>query len=126
MLSWADSRLTMRRAAFQALRKAVGFLYVMLPGVTGEVNPVWQQLGFPGPIGVQRPAEAKSLKVIVPDKEMALACDVCVIGSGAGGGVAAALLPASGKEVILLEARRYFDDPHFDPPPLARFQRLST
>src|SRR4029077_14230617 len=32
MLSWADSRLSLRRAAFQALRKAVGILYVMLPG----------------------------------------------------------------------------------------------
>jgi len=126
MLSWADSRLTMRRAAFQALRKAVGFLYVMLPGVAGEVNPVWQQLGFPGPIGVQRPAEAKSLKVIVPDKEMALACDVCVIGSGAGGGVAAAVLAASGKEVILLEAGGYFDDADFDGAELAGFQRLYT
>ena len=40
MLSWADSRLTMRRAAFQALRKAVGFLYVMLPGAAGEANAV--------------------------------------------------------------------------------------
>ncbi len=124
MLSWADSRLTMRRAAFQALRKAVGFLYVMLPGAAGEVNPVWQQLGFPGPIGVQRPAEPKSLKVLVPDKEMALSCDVCVIGSGAGGGVAAAVLAAAGKEVIVLEAGGYFDDADFDGAELAGFQRL--
>src|SRR5258707_7456857 len=124
MLSWADSRLTMRRAAFQALRKAVGFLYVMLPGAAGEVNPVWQQLGFPGPIGVQRPAEPKSLKVVVPDKEMALSCDVCVIGSGAGGGVAAAVLAAAGKEVIVLEAGGYFDDADVDGGQLPGHQRL--
>jgi len=52
MLSWADSRLALRRAAFQALRKAVGFLYVMLPGAVGEVNPVWANIGYPGPNGV--------------------------------------------------------------------------
>src|SRR5712671_6992774 len=74
MLSWADSRLTLRRAAFQALRKAVGFL--------------------------------------------------CVIGSGAGGGVAAAVLAAAGKEVIVLEAGCYFDDADFDGAELKGFQRL--
>src|SRR5256885_976502 len=54
MLSWADSRLTLRRAAFQALRKAVGFLYVMLPGAAAEVNPVWENIGYPGPIAGRR------------------------------------------------------------------------
>jgi long-chain-alcohol oxidase len=124
MLSWADSRVTMRRAAFQALRKAVGFLYVMLPGAAGEVNAVWKKLGYPGPLGVQRPAEPKKLKVIVPDKEMTLSCDVCVVGSGAGGGVAAAVLAAAGKEVIVLEAGGYFDDADFDGGQLAGHQRL--
>jgi len=124
MLSWADSRLTMRRAAFQALRKAVGFLYVMLPGAAGEVNPVWEKLGYPGPIGVQRPEAPRKLNVIVPDKEMPLNCDVCVVGSGAGGGVAAAVLAAAGRDVIVLEAGGYFDDADFDGAELAGYQRL--
>ena len=128
MLSWADSRLALRRAAFQALRKAVGFLYVMLPGPTvkgtGEVNPVWANIGYPGPIGVQRPDAPRKLNVIVPEAEMTLTCDVCVIGSGAGGGVAAAVLAAAGKEVIVLEAGGYFDDADFDGAELAGFQKL--
>jgi choline dehydrogenase-like flavoprotein len=124
MLSWADSRLTMRRAAFQALRKAVGFLYVMLPGAAGEVNQVWEKLGYPGPIGVQRPEAPRKLHVIVPDKEMTLSCDVCVVGSGAGGGVAAAVLAAAGKDVVVLEAGGYFDDADFDGAELAGYQRL--
>ncbi len=124
MLSWADSRLAMRRAAFQALRKAVGFLYVMLPGAAGEINRVWEKLGYPGPLGVQRPSEPKKLKVIVPEKEMTLTCDVCVVGSGAGGGVAAAVLAAAGKEVIVLEAGGYFDDADFDGGQLPGHQRL--
>src|SRR5258708_38847292 len=56
MLSWADSRLTMRRAAFQALRKAVGFLYVMLPGAAGGVRTVLLQIGIFGPLWVVRGA----------------------------------------------------------------------
>src|SRR5260370_14209148 len=130
MLSWADSRLALRRAAFQALRKAVGFLYVMLPGPavkgTGEVNPVWANIGYPGPMGVQRPDAPRKLKVIVAEAEMTLTCDVCVIGSGAGGGVAAAVLAAAGKEVIVLEAGGYFDDADFDGAELAGFQKLYT
>src|SRR3984957_4952430 len=124
MLSWADSRLSLRRAAFQALRKAVGFLYVMLPGKAGEVNRVWANIGYPGPIGVQRPEAPRKLHAIVPQAEMTLTCDVCVIGSGAGGGVAAAVLAGAGKEVIVLEAGGYFDDADFDGAELAGFQRL--
>ena len=123
MLAWSDSRLALRRAAFQALRKAAGFLYVMLPGAVGQANPVWQKLGYPGPIGVQRPQAQKKLNVIVPDKEMTLSCDVCVIGSGAGGGVAAAVL-AAGREVIVMEAGGYFDDADFDGAEFTGYQRL--
>jgi choline dehydrogenase-like flavoprotein len=126
MLSWADSRLSLRRAAFQALRKAVGFLYVMLPGEAGAENPVWKNLGYPGPLGVQRPEAPRKLQTIVPQEEMTLKCDVCVIGSGAGGGVAAAVLAAAGKEVIVLEAGGYFDDADFDGAELAGFQNLYT
>ncbi len=124
MLSWADSRLALRRAAFQALRKAVGFLYVMLPGELAEINPVWANIGYSGPIGVQRPDAPHELNVIVPREEMTLKCDVCVIGSGAGGGVAAAALAAAGKEVIVLEAGGYFDDADFDGAQLQGFQKL--
>ena len=121
--SWADSSLVKRRAAFQALRKAIGFLYVMLPE-GGGTSRVWKKIRFPGPLGVQKPAAARGLKVIVPEKETSLACDVCVIGSGAGGGVAAAELVAAGKDVLVMEAGNYYDDADFDGAELAGFQRL--
>ena len=48
--SWSDSRLTKRRAAFQALRKAILVLAYTLPGPDGT-NPRWAAIGYPGPLG---------------------------------------------------------------------------
>jgi long-chain-alcohol oxidase len=121
--SWADSSLRKRRAAFQALRKAIGFLYVMLPQSNGQ-SAVWEKLRYPGPIGSHRPQAVKNLKVIAPEKELELTCDVCVIGSGAGGGVAAAVLANAGKDVVVLEAGKYYDDADFDGAELSGFRRL--
>src|SRR6266404_115811 len=122
--SWADSSLQKRRAAFQALRRAIGFLYVTLPGGGGGVSPVLGKIRYPGPLGVQRPQAGRVLKVIAPEKETTLTCDVCVIGSGSGGGVAAGELAAAGKDIVVLEAGNYYDDADFDGAELAGFQRL--
>ncbi|HJZ64427.1 MAG TPA: GMC family oxidoreductase N-terminal domain-containing protein [Candidatus Acidoferrum sp.] len=121
--SWADSSLKKRRAAFQALRKGIGFLYVMLREKSGA-SRVWEKIKYPGPLGIQRPNAERALNVITPEKETALTCDVCVIGSGAGGGVAAAVLAAAGKDVVVLEAGNYYDDADFDGAELTGFQRL--
>ena len=124
LLSWAESSVPLRRAAFQALRKAVGFLYVMLPAASGGANAVWERMGYPGPTGVQRPDEPRKLQVLNPAQESTLKCEVCVIGSGAGGGTAAGVLAAAGKEVIVLEAGGYYDDADFDGMALRSFERL--
>ena len=42
LLSWAESSLGRRRAAFQALRKGALLLYYMLPGDNGGRSPVWR------------------------------------------------------------------------------------
>jgi long-chain-alcohol oxidase len=123
VLSWADSRLRRRRGAFQALRKAIGFLYVMLPGADGAPSPVWQKLGYPGPLGRQE-SKPRALKPRTPQTDMQLSCDVCIVGSGAGGSVAAAVLAAAGKDVVVLEAGGYYDDSDFDGAELGGFQRL--
>jgi long-chain-alcohol oxidase len=123
LLSWADSALGRRRATFQALRKAIGFLYVMLPGAEGAPSPVWKKFGYPGPLGAQK-EKPRALTPIVPQMDMELSCDVCIVGSGAGGSVSAAVLAAAGKDVIVLEAGGYFDDADFDGAELGGFQRL--
>jgi long-chain-alcohol oxidase len=126
LLSWADSTIGKRRAAFQALRKAVGFLYVMLPQKDGARSSVWDNLNYPGPLRAQELSAPRPLSVIVPDGDMNLSSDVCVIGSGAGGGTAAAVLSKSGKDVIVLEAGAYYDDADFDGAELGGFQNLYT
>src|SRR5260370_5827508 len=108
----------------QFLRKAIGFLYVMLPGANGARSRVWDKLQYPGPHGAQKAGAPRALTVTVPDAEMKLSCDVCIVGSGAGGATAAAVLPASGADVIVLEAGGYFDDADFDGAELRAFQRF--
>src|ERR1700682_217459 len=122
--TWADSSIGRRRAAFQALRKAVSYLYVMLPRTNGARNPAWANFSYPGPLGVQRPATQRMLRVMRPDRDMELSCEVCIVGSGAGGGTAAAVLSAEGKDVIVLEAGGYYDDADFDGTELNGFHRL--
>jgi long-chain-alcohol oxidase len=124
LLSWADSKLSRRRGAFQALRKAVGFLYVMLPGPGGGPSPVWSKFNYPGPLRQQQEAKLRPLKTFTPEADTKLSCDVCIVGSGAGGSVAAAVLAAAGKDVIVLEAGNYYDDADFDGAELRGFQRL--
>lgn len=124
LLSWADSALSQRRCAFQALRKAVGFLYVMLPAPSGVSNTVWSKLRYPGPLGPQSSPPSRPLHVTIPDRDLRLTADVCVIGSGAGGGTAAAVLAAAGKDVLVLEAGGYYDDADFVGSELSGFFNL--
>src|SRR5258708_25632109 len=60
LLSWADSGIKQRRAAFQALRKAIGLLYVMRPVAGGGPSIVCHKIGWPGPPALQRADAAPS------------------------------------------------------------------
>ena len=51
LLSWADSRVVQRRAAFQALRKGTLLAYYGQGGTNGARNPAWDAIGYPGPLG---------------------------------------------------------------------------
>ncbi len=127
VLSWAESSPGRRRAAFQALRKAVSYLYVMLPRLRDARTPVWDKMSYPGPPNLtDRSSSSRPLATLVPQQDTKLSCEICIIGSGAGGGTAAAVLAAAGKDVIVLEAGGYYDDADFDGAELAGYQRLYT
>ena len=53
-----------------------------------------------------------------------LEADVCVVGSGAGGGVIAGRLAAQGLKVVVLEAGGYFDEADFSMLELPAYEQL--
>jgi choline dehydrogenase-like flavoprotein len=102
---WRDSRLALKRTGFQALKRLTCFLYYGAPGLQGP-NPNWADIGYPGTLPeppVAPPVESR-LEPLVPSADLELVADACVIGSGAGGSVAAAEIQRAGFAVVLLEA----------------------
>jgi long-chain-alcohol oxidase len=114
LLAWGDSRSPQRRAVFQALRKAALLFYYMLPGRENGHNRVWDAIGYDGPLGKLASAPPKALTITPIERDERLECDVVIVGSGAGGGTAAAVLSAAGLDVIVVEAGEYYDDQDFD------------
>src|SRR5689334_2779666 len=124
LLAWADSRAPQRRAVFQALRKAALLFYYMLPGPNGARNPVWDAVGYDGPLGTLPEAPRKALGTVELDgRDVKLDCDVVIVGSGAGGGATAAVLAAAGLDVVVVESGDYYDDQDFDGSELGAITR---
>jgi long-chain-alcohol oxidase len=124
LLSWCDSAIPRRRAAFQALRKAVAHYYTSLAGPGGSRSAVWDKLRYPGPLGHARRGGQGGIRPLRAEPGETLKCDVCVVGSGAGGGTAAGVLAAAGLDVIVLEAGGFYDDADFDGDQHGGFERL--
>lgn len=113
LLSWADSRLPLRRRAFHALRRAsLFYAYTRVP-FPAMRNPSWEEIGYPGPLGQIRESRIAALTTHRPMERGEISCDVCVVGSGAGGGVAAAVLAKAGLSVVVLEMGRLEDEASF-------------
>ena len=126
LLSWCDSRVPQRRAAFQALRKGALLFYWMLPQEDGSRNPAWDAIDYTGPLGENKGAPPKPLDPIEIDRDTDLECDVVIVGSGAGGGTTAGVLAAAGLDVVVLEAGDYYDDEDFDGSELMALTKMYT
>ncbi len=122
LLSWADSRLPLRRQAFQALKRLALFLFYSLEP-DDEPNPTWTEIGYE-PSPAPRSGETRRLEPLRIREAATLEAEVLVVGSGAGGGVVAAELAAQGRDVLILEKGGYRDIPDFHGRELAANEAL--
>ncbi|MGI9180172.1 MAG: GMC family oxidoreductase N-terminal domain-containing protein [Longimicrobiaceae bacterium] len=121
LLAMATSRLPPLRAGFQGLKRLATFLFYSLLDESGG-NPSWEAIGYTP--SANPPAREPLLALTRITAPATLECDVCVIGSGAGGGVAAGELARAGMRVIVLEAGSGQQAPDFDQRELLGMQHL--
>ncbi len=110
--AWATSHIPLRRKGFQALKRMTTVLYYTSRPPSGANNPSWARLGYPGPLAPP-PATSKGITPHTISNDETLACDVVVVGSGAGGGVVAGELAARGLDVVVLEKGGYYNEADF-------------
>lgn len=109
----AVHRMAMLRQGFESLKRLTGFIYFSAPGEDGT-NPSWPVLGYsPPPLPPALEAAPKRIRTLPIDRDVALTADVVIVGSGAGGGVAAGELTAAGKDVVILEQGGYYNEADF-------------
>ena len=116
----AESSVPQLRSASQGARSLV-MLHTYAANGTPESDALLSAIGYEPERNVR--ASAPRIPVTKPD-DATIHCDVCVIGSGAGGSVVAAELAKSGQRVVVVEAGSTWSSDDFDQRELAGMQTL--
>ncbi|MGA8218303.1 MAG: GMC family oxidoreductase [Solirubrobacterales bacterium] len=100
------------------------FLHYGAPDPQTGRNPNWKTFRYPGPISPP-PQVEKPLRIHEPQgSDETLEADVCIVGSGSGGAVTAAVLAARGLDVVVLEAAGYYNESDFTQLELPAYQQM--
>ena len=121
---WSTSPIGLLRKSFQGLKRLTHVLFYSKPDA-GGCNPNWPAIGYPGPQWQADPhPRPKPIRPMSIEADVALDCDVVIVGSGAGGGVVAGELAQAGQRVIVLEKGDYFDESDFPTREYDAYQNL--
>jgi choline dehydrogenase-like flavoprotein len=106
-----NDRVATGDAAAYELRRLRAQVVALAYGLTKDGrNPLWEAIGYPGPITRPPTPEERPKRIAVLDPRQhggVVEADACVIGSGAGGAVVAARLQQAGMSVVVMEQGGY-------------------
>ncbi|XVF38496.1 hypothetical protein REPUB_Repub20aG0107100 [Reevesia pubescens] len=139
---WKHRIFTLIRIAFLCLKVFCLFVFFSRVGEDGD-NPIWEAIGYhvdnvenPSQVTKERPLHKGMIETmheevstllqsltqkglqVTEDAEQnvyKIKCDAVIVGSGCGGGVAAAMLASSGLKVVVVEKGNYFAPTDYSP-----------
>jgi choline dehydrogenase-like flavoprotein len=114
------------KLGLHSLKALTMLFFYALPDEQGR-NPNWEAIGYPGALSPP-PSTEQAPKTIsieeVSGASATLECEVCIVGSGAGGGVIAARCAEADKDVLVLEMGGYRNEADFKQLELPAMQEL--